>query len=450
MLNKLPKFMTLLSFVSLASLGLWSCEQEPVVVDVTDIDISMTSATLVKGETVRLTAVVVPSNATETAIEWVSVDPTIAKVDLNGLVTALDKGETIIMARSGEIVKECIVTVTDIPLEGIVLDKDTLDIKVGDNAKLAVTVLPEGVEGVEIEWSSSNTKVVTVDNSGQVMGQSSGEAVVTASAGDYKASCRIYVMGDVQVGDYYYADGRWFSTPIEGQTPIAIVFYVGDPTKEDGALKEDHPECTHGLALALFGENSSKWQSKASTYEKNVSDWQKENAEASKYVDVYQSSQGEYLNKIVGYSNTKVYELFNEDEANAEWPVEAIHLIHKFRDENPLPEGTSGWYIPSIKELSLVCTGDFDGNIAAMGSEDYLMQNPANEMSTFLNEKIFKIPGAYLFTPNYFMSSTEAGKVRSQYGWTTYNQWMLKMAYGYVYNSDKTSMAQAIRPVFAF
>lgn len=440
--------MTLLSFVSLASLGLWSCEQEPVVVDVTDIDISMTSVTLVKGETVQLTAVVVPSNATETAIEWVSVDPTIAKVDLNGLVTALDKGETIIMARSGEIVKECRVTVTPVSADGISIDKDVLDLKVGENARLSAVVTPDVAEDKTVLWSVANTKVATVDASGMVFAITSGETEVIASCGNLTDTCKVFVMGDPQIGDFYYSDGRWFSSPLKDKTPVGIIFYVGDPTNEDMSLREDHPECTHGLALALFEERSAIWQPNCKAYGKLVDDWAKEDAEASKCISVHQGIYGDYLNKIVGYNNTKVYRLFNADEANSAWPIEAVNVVDEYNEECPLPETTSGWYIPSAKELSLMCSGKYDGNIGSM-NETELTNAPLNDMVNTLNEKMFQIKGSYLFSPNWYISSTEADIVKQMYS-TTYNQWHIKMGTGYVFNQDKTFTSLAIRPVFAF
>ena len=195
----------------------------------------------------------------------------------------------------------------------------------------------------------SNPEVATVDNTGTIMAQGSGEATVTASCSGISADCKVYVTGDPQVGDFYYADGKWFSSPIEGKQPVGIIFYVGDPTKDDPALKNEHPECRHGLAVSLFEERSSVWQSNAGEFDRLVSDWAKEDAEASEYADVYQGSAGEYLNKIMGYNNTCVYRLFNSDPANAVWPVEAMQIIEEYNEECPLPSGTSGWYIPSAK-----------------------------------------------------------------------------------------------------
>lgn len=450
MLSKLPKSTLVLTLTAVLCAGLWCCEKEPVVTDVTGIDISMSSVTLVKGETVQLNAVVIPSDASETGIEWVSVDPAIVKVDIYGLVTALETGETTIMARHGEIVAECIVTVDPLMPEGITLDKEVLDLEVGETAKLTATVIPEYADGNTVTWSVSNPTVATVDINGSVMALASGEARITASCGDISAVCKVYVTDDPKVGDFYYADGKWFSSPIEGELPVGIIFYVGDPAKADMALKSEHPECTHGLALALFEEKSSRWQSGAAEFDRLVSDWAKEDPEASKYESVYQGSSGTFLNEIMGYNNTRVYQLFNADPDNAAWPVEAVRIIDDYNIECPLPETTSGWYIPSAKELSLMCTGEYKENIGSM-SEQSLLNNPLNEMLTELNRKMSEIPGAYLLTPNWYLSSTESNREKGPYSVVyTYNQWHIKMQYGYVFDQDKSTTPQAIRPVFAF
>ncbi|HIZ86157.1 MAG TPA: Ig-like domain-containing protein [Candidatus Coprenecus stercoravium] len=438
----------LLIAVFSVSLMLQACSEGQETVDVTDVVINIKSVAMVKGETVQLRAVVKPSNATDPMIEWESVDEDVATVDNTGLVQAVGAGKTIIIARSSGLASECDVAVGDVPVDGLTLDKDVLELNLGETGALTATVTPEMAENYTVSWSSSNSKVATVDQNGMIMTLASGETVVKAECGEVLDSCYVYVMGEPQIGDYYYPDGRWYSTPITGQTPVAIIFYVGDPTEDDIALRNDHPECTNGLAVALFSEKSSVWQSKAAVYGKLISDWAKEDPEASQYIDVHQSKVGEHLNSIMGYNNTKVYELFNADPANAEWPVEAVSVIEEVREEIHLPENTSGWYIPSAKELSLMCSGEYDDNIGSM-NESSLLSTPMIDNLSFLNSRIFQIPGAFLFSPDYYLSSTEADKVIQMYS-TTYNQWHIKMTTGYVFNQAKTGSSQVIRPIFAF
>lgn len=67
-------------------------------VSVQSISITNHSQTMTVGETVKLNAVISPSNATNKGITWKSNDPSIATVDSNGVVTAKKQGTTLIVA----------------------------------------------------------------------------------------------------------------------------------------------------------------------------------------------------------------------------------------------------------------------------------------------------------------------------------------------------------------
>lgn len=426
-----------------------ACEQEQPIVDVTGIEISLPCVEITVGQTVQLNAVVIPQDATDNAVEWMSLDASVASVDETGLVTALEKGNTIVVARSGEIVKECEVTVFPVPVSGIVLNKSEVDIKVGESLQLTATVSPDVAEFSEISWMSSDNKIVTVDNSGKISSVGSGVAMVTASVEGFAASCLVYSLGDPKVGDLYYSDGRWFTSPVEGEVPVGIIFYVGDPAEYDKALRKDHPECTHGIALSLFTEISATLQPNISLYKQLISDWAFNDEKASEYVSVLQDSKGDYLNRIMGYNNTCVMELFNEDPDNAAWPLEIIDVLNDVRNAYTLPKETSGWYIPSAKELSLMCNGNYDGNIGEM-DEMEMNQKPDTDMEAFLAQKIYEIPGAALFSPVYYISSTEQPIFKDKWGFVYFNQWSIRMNTGYVFGQPKDQKTAVLRPVFAF
>lgn len=449
MLKKLFKSLAVSLTVPMTLMGVFGCEQELPVIDVTKIEISVPSVTLVKGQSLQLNAVVVPSNATDNAIEWVSLDETVVSVDGDGLVTAVEKGNAIVMARSGAVVAECEVTVVPVPVSGISLDKDELDINLGETSQLVATVSPDVAEYSEITWRSSDEMVVKVDASGKVTSTGSGIAVVTASVNEFEASCTVYSLGEPQIGDFYYADGHWFTSPLEGEIPVGIIFYVGDPTEHDSTLKNDHPECTHGLVLSLFSEISSPMQLNVYEYQKLISDWAAEDEEASKMIDICQSNVGEYLNKIVGYNNTRIMELFNEDPENANWGLQILDVLEAVRRDYPLPENTSGWYIPSAKELSLFCNGEYEDNIGEM-NEMEMNYNPKVEMASFLSQRIYEIPGAAMFSPVYYISSSESPVERDPWGSIFYKQWSIKMSNGCVFRQTKDTRTAVLRPVFAF
>ncbi len=81
---------------------------------VTDITLSSQSLSLIEGETAKLSATIVPENATYQSMTWESSDPTVVTVDQQGNITATGAGEAIVAAISQhyDVMGECEVTVS--------------------------------------------------------------------------------------------------------------------------------------------------------------------------------------------------------------------------------------------------------------------------------------------------------------------------------------------------
>lgn len=89
-------------------------EQVAFVKLVGEIQLSQTSAEIEKGETLQLTATVLPEDADDKSVTWESTNSMAAKVDANGLVTGTGKGRTNIICRAAdgsEVWAECQVKV---------------------------------------------------------------------------------------------------------------------------------------------------------------------------------------------------------------------------------------------------------------------------------------------------------------------------------------------------
>ena len=85
-----------------------------VRVPVTGVILNKTSAILTsKGETVSLQATVAPSNAANKNVTWLSSDTSVAKVNSNGIVTAVGEGITTVSVttESGQLSAICVITV---------------------------------------------------------------------------------------------------------------------------------------------------------------------------------------------------------------------------------------------------------------------------------------------------------------------------------------------------
>ena len=91
-----------------------------VIVPVTGVSLDRTSAEIIKGDSMTLTATVAPSNATNKNVIWISSDPSVATVSQSGVVTALELGTTTISVNSfdGNKSATCVVTVVKRSVSG--------------------------------------------------------------------------------------------------------------------------------------------------------------------------------------------------------------------------------------------------------------------------------------------------------------------------------------------
>ncbi|MDE7089209.1 MAG: Ig-like domain-containing protein, partial [Prevotella sp.] len=158
------------------------------------ITLSQTSAELKVGESVILTATVLPETATDKAVTWSSSDETIATVDAEGKVTALAIGETTITAICGSVSATCAVSVVATPAESITLSQTSAQLKAGESVTLTATVLPETTTDKTVTWSSSDETIATVDAEGKVTAITVGTATITATCGSVRAACTVSVV----------------------------------------------------------------------------------------------------------------------------------------------------------------------------------------------------------------------------------------------------------------
>ena len=175
-----------------------------VIQSVTGITLDAETATLRVGEqTLQLTAVVQPSDASDKSLVWTSSNAEVASVSETGLVTPLASGEALIMVTTvdGGFSATCAVTVVQ-PVLSITLNETSININPDMTFELVAQINPYDADNKELEWKSSDESVVTVDQNGVVTGVETGvgrEATITVTSKDsgVSATCVVRVTKDV-------------------------------------------------------------------------------------------------------------------------------------------------------------------------------------------------------------------------------------------------------------
>ena len=133
----------------------------------------------------------------EAGVKLTSDSPAVTVAE-DGTLTAAQGGEAIITVTSadGTLSDTCKVTVT-VPLTGIALDQETLALAINGTESAKLTAAPVSAESTEpvdgVIYTSSNEAVATVAEDGTVTAVADGEAEITATLGEYTASCKVTV-----------------------------------------------------------------------------------------------------------------------------------------------------------------------------------------------------------------------------------------------------------------
>lgn len=124
---------------------------------------------------------------------WVSSDETVAKIDSIGNVYGVNKGSCTITCSVGNISTTCNINVK-LPLEQIILDKSNLNLKCHESYKLNISYVPcDTTENINLNWSSLDPSIASIDNDGNIKALKTGTTVITASANNKIATCIVCV-----------------------------------------------------------------------------------------------------------------------------------------------------------------------------------------------------------------------------------------------------------------
>ena len=152
------------------------------------------------GTAQQLSPVTTPANAaSKNGVTYVSDNPNVVSVDSEGVAQAVGLGTANITATCGGV--SCTYTITPQPDASMIATEMDITlasstIAVGETTSLSLAVLPTSAANyINVNLSSSNEKVATVNSFGRVTGVSPGTATITVTTADgsQSAACTVNV-----------------------------------------------------------------------------------------------------------------------------------------------------------------------------------------------------------------------------------------------------------------
>lgn len=203
-------------------------------VRVTSVTIDETT-TVKDGATKRLSAQVLPENATNKNVTWSTSDSDIVSVDRYGNITGVDEGRATITVTTADGGKTDSCRVTVIPADewvrvtGVSLNLVETKLPVGFTDQLRYLLEPSDASDQTVVWSSSNSDVASVDDDGTITAKRRGTADITVTTVDRSRTytCSVTVVAAPVLPSRGILLNKVASTMVEGEIDYPEVVFYG-------------------------------------------------------------------------------------------------------------------------------------------------------------------------------------------------------------------------------
>ena len=174
--------------------------ETPKEVKVQQITLTPSTSSVVVGESLQITAKVLPENATNATLKWKITPENILKLTATaGQFTAQQVGEALVRAEAADgsgITAECKVVVKPRLVQSISLNATQKELIIGDSFTLTATLSPENATNHNVIWKLVSGNAISLSNTGVIQAKKVGEALVRAETADgsgITAECKVVV-----------------------------------------------------------------------------------------------------------------------------------------------------------------------------------------------------------------------------------------------------------------
>ena len=186
-----PTQATLDSILAVAGTAINGMTAEIGVIPVESVEVENEFLTIRKGKTADIEYTVSPAYATEQVQFEATGD--VCSVTTDGIVTGIKSGTGTVTIKNSNGVLKTINVKVKTPVESMQFASDKYEMDKGDVQKLRLTYKPEDADIEDIDWKSSDEKVLKFNEKGEAVAMGAGTAEVTATCENVTAKCKVTV-----------------------------------------------------------------------------------------------------------------------------------------------------------------------------------------------------------------------------------------------------------------
>lgn len=186
-----PTQATLDSILAVADTAINGMTAEIGVIPVESVEVENEFLTIRKGKTADIEYTVSPAYATEQVQFEATGD--VCSVTTDGIVTGIKSGTGTVTIKNSNGVLKTINVKVKTPVESMQFASDKYEMDKGDVQKLRLTYKPEDADIEDIDWKSSDEKVLKFNEKGEAVAMGAGTAEVTATCENVTAKCKVTV-----------------------------------------------------------------------------------------------------------------------------------------------------------------------------------------------------------------------------------------------------------------
>ncbi|MEY4479555.1 MAG: hypothetical protein RLZZ267_233 [Bacillota bacterium] len=216
---------------------------------VTGITLSKTNVQLNTGDMFILVPTIAPASASNKTVRWTSSDKSITSVVYapggQRIITGLKAGTATLTATTvdGSFTATCQVVVKDVDVQGVSMNKATVQLPFGGKTSLVATISPANATNKNVTWTSSNANVAVVNAYGNVSAVGKGIALITAKsvAGNFTAQTKVVVAAPPIVVKQLKPVTAKLNVRVNGKVKAAVVVLPANAANKALVYKSLNP-----------------------------------------------------------------------------------------------------------------------------------------------------------------------------------------------------------------